>query len=270
MTWVMAQPTIFGQVILLSDIQVTFTDPRTGEESYLDCVQKSYAMDQNIVAGFAGNVLGGFVMLTSLSKTIKANKKGDELIEPKLLIDEWAKIAKKDFARLKPEAKNGDIHIIIGGISHSTDMGIEGMGTPSVAVLKSPDFVPEYARIGDWVSIGSGDSIVEYRELIKKATGDPYHPLMKHGEQLYYQSICVYLSYEVQKMDPKKGISQHFNIACLTRNGASGGSSDHTEYPTYGDEIKIKMPEVAHSLGEFLELIKKTGSASHHAIADIG
>lgn len=268
MTWVMAQPTIFGQVICLSDIQVTFTDLQTGEETYLDCVQKSYAMDKNIIAGFAGNVLGGFAMLSSLSKAIKANKKDpNELFEPEFLINEWSKIAKSNFARLIPEAKDGDVHILIGGISHTVDVGIPGMGKPTVAILKSPDFVPEYTEIGKWASIGSGASEQKYRDLLDKATGDPYHPLMQHGEEMYSQSVSIYLSYEIQKMEPTPGISQHYHLGRLTRASATQGTSDHKEYPATGEEVEIKMPNVAHSLDEFLELIKTIGKAKHKAVA---
>ncbi len=269
MTWVMAQPTIFGQVICLSDVQVTFTDLVSGEETYFDCVQKTYAMDKNFIAGFAGNVIGGFLMLNSLSKTIKANKKSPEhTIEPEALINLWSEIARRDFVRLKPEVRNGDVHILIGGISHTVDIGIAGKGKPTVAVLKSPDFIPEYGSVGRWASIGSGTSEQKYRDLLEKATGDSYHPLMLHGDDMYSQSISIYLAHEIQKMTPTPGISKHYHMGRLTRIDATQGTSDHKEFPAVGEEIEIKMPNVAHSLDEFLELVGQIKKEGQTAVAE--
>ena len=146
-------------------------------------------------------------------------------------------------------------------------MGIPGMGKPTVTILKSPDFTPEFTEMGKWASIGSGASEQKYLDLLNKATGDPYHPLMEHGDDMYSQSISIYLSYEIQKMEPTPGISQHYHLGRLTRESATQGTSDHKEYPATGEEVEIKMPEVAHSLDEFLELVSKIGKAKHKAVA---
>jgi len=65
MTWVFGSATnFFGTAISLADIQVTLNG-----ETY-DCLRKLYGIEQNVVAGFAGNVETGFTMLSHLQRVV--------------------------------------------------------------------------------------------------------------------------------------------------------------------------------------------------------
>jgi hypothetical protein len=62
MTWVFGSPTWLGTSVCLADIQVTVGD------TTFDCLRKVYGLDQNVMAGFAGNVRTGFAMLARLKR----------------------------------------------------------------------------------------------------------------------------------------------------------------------------------------------------------
>lgn len=268
MTWVVAQPTIFGYSTCISDIQVTFED-QNGKKTYKDCLQKVHAMDKNIIAAFAGNVLGGFVMLSSLSKTIKEEKRTDQSIEPEYLIEKWSVAAKDTYGRLKPEAKEGGIAVLIAGVSHSMDLGIPGMGKPTVATLRYPNFKPNFAKIGSWISIGSGTYVRRFKNLLNNLPGNSYNEMMR-GELAFSggfgHNLASSIAYDVQKGLEVKGISKHFHFAQVSRMGTSLSSSDHDEFPMSGNKIEIRMPKVVKSLDEFLRLVEKLNKTGTLAI----
>lgn len=260
MTWILAHPTFFGQVLALSDIQVTFTDSQ-GKKTYRDCLQKMYALDKNFIAGFAGNVYGGFALLSKLSKAIKDGKKGREdlVVEPEGFINSWAPIAKKLYSNLIPEASNGGVHLLMGGVSSTKDNGIPGEGRPYVATLRSPEFIPEFAKTTEWISIGSGSDINEYIEILKKLSGEKIFPLAKmeiKNPGGFASAISIILIMDVQKEAQKKGISKHFHVAIVDRSSVRGGNSDHTEFLGDAREQKITMPPVATNLDEFEKYVK--------------
>lgn len=261
MTWVLAQPTIFGQVLALSDIQITFTDSK-GNKFYKDCLQKMYAMDDNFIVGFAGNPFGGFAMLSKLSEALRKVKNGNNNLfpEPEKVINAWVPIAKRLFNNLVDEAKNGEVHLLMAGVSHSEDVGLPGHGKPVVATLKSPDFTPTFAKIGEWISIGSGSGVEEYKKILEKLSGEKTYPIMQmevNNSGGFASALGLVLIMDVQQEAERKGISKHFHVAIVSREGVMGGNSDHTDHMGELTETKIVMPKVATTLKEFEDYIKK-------------
>lgn len=64
MTWVVGASTLFGYGVLVSDIQVT--DEVTGHR--MDILQKAFSVGKYIVAGMAGDVRTGLILLSDLSR----------------------------------------------------------------------------------------------------------------------------------------------------------------------------------------------------------
>ena len=219
MTWILAQPTFFGQVLALSDIQVTFEDNK-GKKIYRDCLQKMYAVENNFIIGFAGNVYGGLTMIGSLSREIEKEKNNRDnlILEPEKLINAWSGIAKKLFNNLVEEASQGGIHLLMAGVSQTQDLGIPGVGKPVVSILKSPEFTPEYAKISDWLNIGSGSEVKEYQEIMNKFSGEKTFPIAKMETQNpggFASVLGILLITNVQKEAEIKGISKHFHVAIV-------------------------------------------------------
>lgn len=68
MTWVFGSPTMLGSSVCLADVQVSI-----GSQTF-DCLRKVYAIDRNLMAGFAGNVAVGFRMLVTLQQLVESTK----------------------------------------------------------------------------------------------------------------------------------------------------------------------------------------------------
>lgn len=262
MTWIFAQPHFFGQVVALSDIQVTF-EHLDGSIEYRDCLQKMYAVDKNIIAGFAGNVLGGLTLISSLSDLITQSKKDntDFLFEPDEIISKWSKNLTILFNRLLPEAKEGGIQMLIAGVSHTIDLGIPGYGKPYVAIFDCDDsFTPLYADMSKWLSIGSGSNVSKYISLLNKLSGEETWKLAQmevNNRGGLSNALGIVILSDVQKLDEVEGISKHFHIAIVSREGIFGGTSDHTEIPVADEDVIVyKMPNVAHNLTEYLAYVR--------------
>ena len=261
MTWILAQPNPLGQVLALSDIQVMFEDTK-GNKFYKDCLQKMYQIDNSMIVGFAGNVYGGLTMISKLLNAIDKLKEGKKnvVVEPEAIISNWAEIAKKLFPQLENEVQSGGIHLLLAGVSHSKDLGIPGVGKPFVAILKSPDFTPQYAQIGEWISIGLGTEVNEYKKILEKLSGEQIYPMMQmevNNPGGFALTLGIILITDIQKEAEVKGISKHFHVAIVSREGVRGGNSDHTENLGEEAETHITMPDIAHNLTEFEKYVEK-------------
>ena len=141
MSWILMQPTIFGQVLGISDIQVTFQEPGNNNLERYDCLQKMYGIDQNLIGGFAGSVVGGFKVFDEITRFVRANKPTkNHLIKPERLFKQVNKVAQNAFEKLSDLEKEIGVHIILGCISPSRGIGLPGRGKPTVGVFKSPTF----------------------------------------------------------------------------------------------------------------------------------
>ena len=68
MTWIVGASTLFGYGVVISDVQVScgISGPR------MDVLQKAYPVSNYIVAGFAGDVRPGLVLLESLRRFLNS------------------------------------------------------------------------------------------------------------------------------------------------------------------------------------------------------
>src|SRR2546421_679047 len=99
MTWVIGASSIFGYGAMMSDVRVTFGDGRQA-----DLVEKAYAVGPYIVAGFAGSIKIGFMMLESLSRLliVPPNAPQPGAWEPEWVAEQWQSIAARIFEAADP------------------------------------------------------------------------------------------------------------------------------------------------------------------------
>ena len=160
MTWIIGAAAALGYAVGISDIRVTFSD---GTER--DCLQKIYPISRFIAAGFAGSVRIGFTMMAALSYHLRDLPDGTAWL-PEDVGDDFGLIAKQVFSSSEPTEQAQHSHLILLGAHPTDDVGIPGYAVCSVYILRSPDFVPQQARIGEVVSIGSGSTAAPYQEVL--------------------------------------------------------------------------------------------------------
>jgi len=253
MTWVIGASTIFGYGVVISDICVTFSNGETR-----DILQKTYPVGKFIVAGFAGSVELGFMLLQNLEEFLKLPQEAeDSAWHPDWVAQEWSPIAKEIYDHARKELQRLGSEILMVGVSPNEDIGIPGFAKSYVSVLKAPDFSPEIIRGGNkFCSIGSGSGVNVYLKGLEDFTKDVYHPLMQAevgSAGGWGNAIKITLS-NVLKDNPNAGISRHIQIFLIRRGGISLGNNDHTIYPPNQEPIEIKMPPVARGYSELIKM----------------
>ena len=249
MTWIVGAAAALGYAVGISDIRVTFSD---GSER--DCLQKIYPMARFIAAGFAGSVRIGFEMLKGLAFQLQDAPENMAFF-PQEVADCLTPLARDIFQSFPPEERALHSHLMLLGAHPTDNVGIPGLARCSVHILRSPEFVPAITRIGEVVSIGSGSGVRPYQDVLANLSADPMSLL--HGETAGIGGSSLILSMVIQKTiakNPVPGISQHAHI-CLVYRGVVGvHTNDENIYPRTGEMIEFRMPKVATTWEEFVNM----------------
>jgi hypothetical protein len=174
---------------------------------------------------------------------------------PQEVADCLTPLARDVFQSFPPEERALHSHLMLLGAHPTDDVGIPGYARCSVHILRSPEFVPTIARIGEVVSIGCGSGVPPYQELLAGLSANPMSLL--HGEVTGIGGSSLILSMVIQKTiekNPVPGISQHSHI-CLVHRGFVGvHTNDENIYPQTGEMIEFRMPKVATNWNEFVSM----------------
>jgi hypothetical protein len=266
LTWVFGTATNFiGTAICVADIQITLQGGET-----IDCLQKVYPLDQNLVAGFAGNVAAGFEMLGVLQRVAHqvASESGRPVDLARVL--QLAPTAcSKAYAAIPRSLHMGGSELLVAGASFAPEMSYNS--APRVARIRAPSFAVEEVERGTWGSIGSGSDVPGYRTELERLTADAASPLLAleaNNPGGFAHAMFITVLSEVFEMPSQPGISKHFHHVTVTANGYQGGTSDRGFFPADGPPREFKMPPVATSWQELQTLLReRTGSAPAWATA---
>ncbi len=243
MTWIIASPTIFGYGIGVSDIRVTFQDNTTK-----DCLQKIHKVANNIAIGFAGSVPIGLEMVRE-ARMYLSNNYEDDICNPENVIKEWQKHAQKIFNKSKEIDKKQECHLIIIGCIPQDSSGIYNCHS-SVAILKSPEFNPEFINVGDWISTGSGAQKKEYKETIEDLKKEFSFKKMEEGMPGGFGIAAqIILNQTISKI-PEKGVSKFLHLCIVGPNEVTISNTNYEITDKNGKVIQYKMPKVATNLEE--------------------
>jgi hypothetical protein len=261
MTWIVGAAAMAGYAVGISDVRVTFAD---GRET--DCLQKLYPMSRFIAAGFAGSVRIGFAMLDALADLLRDLPEGSAW-HPEEVADCFQDLASQVF-QAAPQAEQAlHSHLILLGAHPTEDAGIPGWARCSVHTLKSPAFNPQLAKVREVVSIGSGSMVARYQEALDGFSSNVLSLLQ--GEVMGARMGFLPLSMVVQKtieQNPTLGISPHAHICVVRRGSVEVGTNDENRYPASGEVIEVRMPSVATTWNEFVQLVvSSTGSGADGA-----
>jgi hypothetical protein len=242
-TWVFGSPTWLGSSVCVADIQVT-----VGSRTF-DCLRKLYGLDQNLMAGFAGNVRTGFAMLDRLQGLIDKTKPSPGgPAEVQAVFDQFPAAAQALFASVEDDGREGDSQVLIAAAEPASD---RPYGSHSRAArFVSPDFSLEEVPHQEWASIGYGADIPAYRAELEKVTGDEGRPLvtMEVGRPGgHAHTMAMFVTQSVGNLPSVGGISKHFHVGVVLAGGWQLSTSDRDFFPPVGTPQQIRMPPVAES-----------------------
>jgi hypothetical protein len=261
MTWIVGAAAALGYAVGISDIRVTFAD---GREK--DCLQKLYPMSRFIAGGFAGSVWIGFAMLDALAYLLRDLPEASAWL-PDEVADRFQDLARQVFQAAPQAEQLLHSHLMLLGAHPTEDVGIPGYARCSVHILKSPDFVPQLARTGAVVSIGSGSAVGPYQKVLDGFSSNVLSLLQ--GEAMGARMGFLPLSMVVRKtieQNPIAGISPHAHICVVRRASVEVGTNDEDRYPPSGEVIEIRMPPVATTWKEFERLASSSTSCADSAV----
>lgn len=112
MTWIVGASTLFGYGAVISDVQVS---DDTGLR--MDVLQKAYPVGNYIVAGFAGDVRPGLILLQSLWSFLNSPPPpDDECWDPQWVAENWPDEARRVYQQLGKEDRiQGTDVLMMGG-----------------------------------------------------------------------------------------------------------------------------------------------------------
>jgi ATP-dependent protease HslVU (ClpYQ) peptidase subunit len=261
MTRIVGAAAALGYAVGISDVRVTFAD---GLER--DCLQKIYPISRFIAAGFAGSVRIGFTMLQALAEHLRDLTDGVAWI-PADVANDFAELGKQVFRASDATEQSQHSHLMLLGAHPTEDVGIPGYAVCSVYILKSPDFVPQRAPIGEVVSIGSGSNVAPYQDVLSGFSSDTLGLL--RGEVMGAGMGAFDLTFVMQKtveQNPTRGISSHAHICVVRRGKIALNTNDENRYPPSGEIMEIRMPPVATSWDEFVQMTSADRQSPHGAI----
>ncbi len=258
MTWVVGAASM-GYAVGISDIRVTY---KNGIER--DCVQKIYPVSRFIAAGFAGSVKLGFAMIEALAILLREPDEGTAWI-PEEVADCFSESAKLVFENFPDQQKSGS-HVMLLG-AHPVNDSIPGHAICSVHILRSPDFVPQLAPIGEVVSIGSGSSVESYKETLQSFSSDPLSlmKMLTAGPAMGAFPL-MHATQRAIERTPVPGISPHMHVCLVRRDFMQVVPNDETKYPRDGGKIEFRMPPVATTWSEFKQKSSAEGVSAEGAI----
>lgn len=278
MTWVVGTGVMTGYAFGLSDIRVTFPANNTTR----DCLQKIHPVGPFLAAGFAGSVRIGFKMIENLSRLLYVPQDEPTAWDPGEVAEYWPEDARKVFAAQPLEERVGGSEIMLLGVHPSAHNGNPGWGRAEVYTFRSPDFRPVKAKPHELLAIGCGVAVPEFQSALREVSeNNDRRMLMMQGEQGRIGGMGTMLAIELTRLLQKhqpEGISSHLHLCYVLRGRTVIRTNDHQRDGRWSawnlgpeteavEDANFKMPGIASSYQEFVELLNANGQTAVGAIA---
>jgi hypothetical protein len=252
MTWVIGASSIFGTGALISDTRVRFTDGTTAE-----LLQKAYPVSNYIAAGFAGSVRIGFELIDSLrSAMVVPDGTGPYAWDPRPVAVHWRATAQQIFRDAPAEERSLGSQVLLVGPSPTEHMGAPQFPRMEIARATSPDFTPRFSKPALAVRhIGSGGRVSDYKRAIKPLfrLSSGIHKAHIAGIHEWARQLAFSITITVRDY-PNHGISEHFHVVAVRLGDMAVFTNDMTTYLKDDTSLALKMPPVARSWPEFVDM----------------
>lgn len=245
MTWVIAGTTMMGDVIVLSDIQVTWRDD-SGQEHYLDCLRKVFPIQPNVAVGFSGNVKSSFAVIARFEGFLSDKIEDGKHWQAQPLLD-----LLREFAVEEYHDSNADFALMFACVEPHESIGVARR--PTICALQSPHF--EYTverRLRQVQHIGIGASAESYKRLVDRFfVSDEFIRLSSDSQYPWFMPgvLRMELNSHVAH-DPVNGVSHWFHDHLVRLEGTELGTQQVQDARFDPGE----MPKVVSSFLEFAEI----------------
>lgn len=272
MTWVVGASSISGCGIMVSDVRITFAD---GSEA--DILRKVYPVGPYLLAGFAGSVHIGMVLIDHLQRCLyQTAPTADQIppgqafaFNPDAVIEEWAPSAAEIFSKMPEAERNLGSQILIVGIDSAKNTGAPQFPYVHIAKLNWPDFKPEFSPQSWHVQhIGSGSNIDQFVTAVGEHFKITASSLQAEtaGPNAWAEMLGHSIGWLVKKY-PVAGVGAHVNIDVCRLGDFSHGSNDERTHHRDGTITDFKMPQIAETYDEFLVMCRNLGKGAVGAVA---
>jgi|GEM_PF-1232859 len=259
MTWVIGESSKFGYGLLVSDIQVRFSNGKTA-----NILQKVYPLGKFIAGGFAGSVKIGFDLLDSLKKFLQPPViyEKDYCVYPHWVAEKWSNEALSVWNNSSENEKNLGSKFLIVAAYPSNDYNYL-FGNCKICIIRvsSPEFKPKIInKIGIW-SIGSGSQVKEYKNAIKSLIKNEITPEDEvFGIELFQPgTIATNFLFRLSRTIEKRPneFSKNLHMVTVKVGEIFICNNDTRIYRPNTDKPEIiEMPKVAKSYSEFCIMCK--------------
>lgn len=256
MTWIVAGTSIFGNIGLFSDIQVTFSDGSTK-----DMLQKAFPISNFVAAGFAGSVKIGYQLIENLKRYLFIPNENIRKFawEPNIVLPKWGHNAKFIFDNSDECERTLGSQILVAAVSPNENNG----PIPIVYIYKFswPHFTP-IVHVGNLKhdSIGSGANVEYYQRNISSMldlkNGMVSAEIGKSGGWVMEFGFGIT---RALRGYPIQGVSQHIHMILVSRGSIKVAKNDERIFNGDDPPILIKMPNVAESYHDFLQIANTSG-----------
>lgn len=261
MTWVVTTSGI-GQTISVSDIRVSWK----AADIYVDCLQKIHPVGRYMAAGFSGSVRLGMEIVSDLQKYLYIPPNQEGCWIPGVVLHKWRRRARRIFSQATREYQELGCSLIISGVFWIEEWGPSPFPKTAVAVLKSPEFVPEWAKYKECVSIGSGNRIEEYRAHVAGISSNLMTLWqMEVGAPGGAAGVMGFTSGRLVQTSPAPGISRHMHICRVSWGSVGVSTNDWTQVDQNGERTDHVMPKVARTWEEFKSICMENGLSEAQA-----
>ena len=265
MTWVVGTNTKFGHAVIASDICVTFP-ANSGEETYIDCLQKVYPLGRFVIGGFAGSVRIGFDLVAHLQA---------ELVMPDeeyvwnldIIANTWLpRVVRRIFDSSPSDEKNVGASIILASVHPSKNWPFPNTPLPVVYKFSSPNFEPQKAAQNEVLGIGRGAGIIDSMNNVNEICNSfSFHESIYGGEHYQAMRVADILEREIQKV-PLSGVSNLFQFATVNRNKYEIFNHERYIVTSEGRKPQVRFPKIYANYEEFKNFSTNVGVKAECAI----
>lgn len=268
MTWVVGAATLdIG--VLVGDIRISYVQNGRPREEARYGVQKLHQIVPSIWVGFAGSIAIGFAMVDQLREDARAVSTDAVLPEPVDLVSRWRAAAERSYEGAFPEQlRDAGCHMLVVGVSqewtedqgrplwrlaHALRIELPWPGERNIRITK--------VAFNQFDSIGSGEGVEEYRDLLTESTAGGRHGLLAFsptvgqgfGDAWHLAGFVTSLGMgTVIDRRPELGISAHLLSAVVTAEGTMfSNNADAELFAEDGYRCRVPpLPRLARSWAE--------------------
>ena len=261
MTWVVAgngaiYPFIAG------DVRVTFCSD-DGQRTERDCLQKIHPLTRNILGGFAGSVRAGFFLLQVIRRQMYEEH---WYSLPKITRRWMTRLMRRAFADLPANERSAGSQWIMVGAHPDLTRGPFKIPRAHTYRFSSPTFEPEETIGVECLGIGSGDTVVQYRDAASQLSKDfVLHQTSTMGLKWPAHTMAATLHSTVSGA-PMPGISPYFLYGSVSLTEVLIEAFEYEERRPEGTRLH-RLPPIARTYDEFIKYCGSEGLSAEAAIA---